>query len=71
MPVCLFEMCAGWAFVGCGSFYPVHAVSPSGKMIMCKFDNEDVGAILQSVKGFAWDLPVDGGEGIGTSSSFP
>ena len=31
---------------------------------MGKFDDEDFGAVLQSVKGFSWDLPVDGVEGI-------
>ena len=33
-------------------------------MIVCKFDDEDLGAIIQSVKDFAWDLPVDGVEGV-------
>ena len=52
-------MDAGWAFVVCGSFDPIH-VSPSWKMLVRKFDYEDLGAVLESVKGFAWDLPVDG-----------
>ena len=38
--------------------------SASWKKIMGKFDDEDFGAVLQSVKGFSWDLPVDGVEGM-------
>ena len=63
MPVCVCEMDAGWAFVVCGSFDPVH-VLPSGKMLVCKFDDEDFGAILQSVKGHSWNIPVGGVEGM-------
>ena len=66
MPVCFFEMDAGWAFVVCDSFDPIH-VSASWKMIMGKFDDKDVGAVLESGKGFTWDLPVDGVEGMSGS----
>ena len=52
VPVCFYEMDAGWAFVVCGSFDPIH-VSPSWKMLVRKFDYEDLGAVLESVKGFA------------------
>ena len=31
---------------------------------MCKFDDGDFGAILQSIKGLAWNIPVDGFEGV-------
>ena len=63
MPVCFCEMDAGWAFVVCCSFNPVH-VSASWKMGVCKFDDGDFGAILQSIKGFAWNIPVDGSERV-------
>ena len=53
MPVCFCEMYAGRAFVVCCSFDPVH-VSASWKKIVGKFDDEDLGAVLQSVKGFSW-----------------
>ena len=63
MPVCFCEMDASWAFVVCGSFDSMH-VSTSWKMIMGKFDDEDLGAVLENVKGFAWGLPVDGVKGM-------
>ena len=33
-------------------------------MVMGKFDDKDLGAVLESVKGFAWDVLVDGFEGV-------
>ena len=33
-------------------------------MLMGKFDDEDLGAVLESVEGFAWYFPVDGVEGM-------
>ena len=63
MPVCFCEIDAGWASIVCSSFDPVH-VLVSWKMVVCKFHNEDFGAVLQSVKGFAWNIPVDGFEGV-------
>ena len=63
MPVCFCEMDSGWAFVVCGAFDIMH-VSLSWKMIVFKFDDEAFGAILQSVKDFAWYLRDDGVEGM-------
>ena len=54
---------AGRLSLVCGSFDPVH-VSTSWKMLVRKFADKDFGAVLESVKGFAWDLPVDGVEGM-------
>ena len=48
----------------CGAFDPTMHVSASWKKAVCKFDDKDFGAILQSVKGLTWDLPVDGVEGM-------
>ena len=58
MPFCFSKMDAGWAFVVGGSFGPMH-VSSSWKMLMGKFDYEDLGAVLESVECFAWNFPVD------------
>ena len=33
-------------------------------MIVSRFDDENFGAVPQSVKGFAWNIPVDGVEGM-------
>ena len=33
-------------------------------MLVRKFDDKDLGAVLESVEGFPWDLPVDGFEGV-------
>ena len=33
-------------------------------MVVGKFDDEDLGAVLENVKGFAWGLPVDGVKGM-------
>ena len=62
-PVYFCEMYAGWAFVVCSSFDSVH-VSASWKMAMCRFDDEDSGAVLHSVECLSWNIPVDGSEGI-------
>ena len=45
------------------SFDRIH-VSTSWKMLVRKFHDKDFGAFLESNKGFAWDLPVDGVEGM-------
>ena len=63
MPLCFCEMDTGWAFVVFSSFNYVH-VSTSWKMVVGKFDDEDFGAILQSIKGFAWNIQVSGFEGM-------
>ena len=41
MSFCLCEMDAGWTFVVCGSFDPIH-LPPSWKILVRKFDNEDL-----------------------------
>ena len=65
MPVCFCDMDAGcWAFVVCGSFDSMHVSTSWKKVIMGKIDDEDFGAVLQSVNGFSWDFPPDGVEGI-------
>ena len=56
-------MDAGWAFVVCGSFDSVY-VPASWEKIMGKFDDKDLGAVLESGKGFPWYFPVDGVEGM-------
>ena len=33
-------------------------------MVVCNFDNEDFGAVLQSVKGLSLNIPVDRVEGV-------
>ena len=59
MPFCFCKMDAGWAFVVLGgSFGPMHVPS-SWKMPMGKFDDEDLGAVLESVEGFTGYFPVD------------
>ena len=60
VPVCFCEIYAGcWAFLVCGSFGFVHNVSTSWKMAVGKFEDEDLGAVLQSVKkGLAWNLEI-------------
>ena len=50
-------------FVVGGSFHPIH-VSASWKMLVRKFDDKDLGAVLESGKGFPWYFPVDGVEGM-------
>ena len=39
-------------------------VFESWKMVVRKFDNEDLGAVLQSVKCHSWNIVVDGSEGV-------
>ena len=56
-------MDAGWAFVVGGSFDPIN-VSTSWMMIMGKFDNKNLGGVLESDKGFPWYLPIDGVESM-------
>ena len=58
VPFCFCKMDARWAFVVGSSFGPMH-VSSSWQMLMCKFDYEDLGAVLESVEGFAGCFPVD------------
>ena len=59
MPFCFYEVDASWAFVVWGSFDPVH-VAASWKMR--KFDDKDLGAVIESGQGLPWDLPLDGFE---------
>ena len=63
MPFCFCKMNARWAFVMSGSFGAIH-VSSSWKMLMGKFDYEDLGAVLESVECFAGYFPVDGVESL-------
>ena len=63
MPVCFCEMYAGWAFVVCSAFDSVH-VSASWEMVVGKVDDEDPGAVLQSVECLSWNILVDGSEGV-------
>ena len=63
MPVCFCELYAGWAFVVCDSFASVH-VSTSWEMVVGKFDDEDLGAVFQSIKCLSWNIPFDGSEGV-------
>ena len=58
MPVGLDNVGTSWAFVGFGAFDPVH-VSSSREMSMRKFDDEDLGAVLQSFEGLHRDIPVN------------
>ena len=47
VPFCFCEMDACWAFVVSGSFDPIH-VSASWKMLVRKFDDKDLRAVLES-----------------------
>ena len=57
MPFCFCEMDAGWAFVVSGSFDPIH-VSASWKMLVRKFDDKDLSAVLESGQGLPRAFPV-------------
>ena len=63
VPFCFCGMDASWAFVVSGSFDPVR-MSTNWKKIMGKFDDEYLGAVLASGKGFPWYFPIDGFEGM-------
>ena len=54
-------MDAGWALVARGAFDSMR-LSANG-MAVGEFNNEDLGAVLKSVKCLGRDIPVDGLEG--------
>jgi hypothetical protein len=63
MPVGFCNVDASGAFVTFGAFDLIH-VSASREMVMRKFDDADLGTVLQSGKGLHGYLPIDGSKSI-------
>jgi hypothetical protein len=71
MPVGFSNVDACWAFVMCGAADSMH-VSASREVAVCKFHDEDLGAVLHSAhhQCLSRDIPVDGSKGV-TSPTVP
>ncbi len=63
MPVGFGDVEAGWTFVVGGAFDAMH-VSSSREMVVSKFHDEDLCAVLQSIQCLSRDVPVDGSESV-------